>query len=146
MLYRLYHSAIINSKKSPAVDANNSVTAAPLPPSWYGMYDNHEGNGDKRSPSHSGGLKVQHGNRVQDPLETNKATENGKRMKHVEAELGFCWERPPFFRCHFPLAFVKQQTLQLGNCEGTTKSPKVGPPGPNNSYLIENDGLSPPES
>ena len=58
VLYRLYHSAIINSQKSPAVDANDSVTAAPLPPSWYGMYDNHEGNGDKRSPSHSGGLKV----------------------------------------------------------------------------------------
>lgn len=31
---------------------------------------------------------------------------------------------------------VKQQTLQLGDCEGTTKSPKVGPPGPNNSYLF----------
>lgn len=42
-------------------------------------------------------------------------------------------------KCSFqevPWPMVNRQTLQLGNCEGTTKSPKVGPPGPNNSYLF----------
>lgn len=32
---------------------------------------------------------------------TNMATENGKRMKKVEAELGFCWEGL-ILRCHVP--------------------------------------------
>ena len=122
-------------KQSPAAGAKDSVTA-PLPNgiSWYGMYDNHEGNGDKRSPSHSGGLKLHkveswsdHGIKLKTLSETNKATEKGGSW----VVLG----RPPF-RCH--VSFMKQN-LRLGNCEGTTKSPKVGPPVTTQflSFLIE---------
>lgn len=94
----------------------------------------------------------QHGNQVEDPLETNMATENGKRMKNVEAELGFCWERPPFFRCQMflsgsPLAYGESANFAARELwrnhqisEGRASWTKQFV-----SFSHRNDGLSPPD-